>query len=241
MSFKIYKTIAGKVRVKYNCPSCNEALESELAEAGSKDTCPNCQKPFVVPGEAKRKEFEAQLRQQLEAKKEAERQRLAEVERQKIADAAALAQREAEREAERLAALRQPEQPPWSEGLSIDAYASPSASIRTRQINATPSNTSYPALEFYIWLLRIAGWLCIGLFALYIIGGGIIALVGAVRAEDAAGLGLSVVSFVFGIFPAAVSTLIPALALFVGAQMLQLALDARRDLAKLVAQRVTDS
>ena len=237
MTFKIYKTIAGKVRVKYNCPHCNEALESELAEAGSKDTCPGCQKPFIVPGEAKRKEFEAQLRKQLEAKKEAERQRLAEAEQQRIAEAAALAQREAEREAERMAAQQQPQQPQWSEGLSIDAYAPPSTSVRTRQINGTPSNTSYPALEFYIWLLRIAGWICIASFGIYLIFGLLFALI----APGEQGLPMAIGAYVFGIVVVALTTLVPSLALFVSAQLLQLALDARRDLAKLVAQRATDS
>jgi len=230
MNFKVVKTLSGKIRVKYTCPHCGESLESELAEAGSRDTCPQCQNAFVVPGEAQRKEFEAQLRQQLEAKKEAERQRLAEVERQRIADAAALAEREAERAAEKLSV--QPGEP------AAAAYVPPALPRRNRGKSCSaPENTHYPALEFYIGVLRICGWLCVGLFGLYVIFGGLAFALMPVMSDGEVHLGASILTFLVTLFPAALSTLLPALMLFVWAQLLQLALDARRDLAKLVAHR----
>ncbi len=77
MQYRLHKTMTGKLRVKYACPHCDEALESELAEAGHKDKCPTCQREYVVPGEEKRKQVEQELRKQAEAKKQAEAERLA--------------------------------------------------------------------------------------------------------------------------------------------------------------------
>lgn len=36
--------------VRYPCPSCGERLRSKLTDAGQKDSCPECNTVFVVPG-----------------------------------------------------------------------------------------------------------------------------------------------------------------------------------------------
>lgn len=67
--YKLQKTLLGKIRVKFNCPSCDEMLENDLTEAGSHDACPACKARFVVPGVAERMQREAQLRRDAEEKK----------------------------------------------------------------------------------------------------------------------------------------------------------------------------
>jgi len=54
---KIAKTLTGKFVVKYRCPKCEDKLVSPLDEIGLKDTCPNCNTKYVVPGQAEKAEL----------------------------------------------------------------------------------------------------------------------------------------------------------------------------------------
>ena len=51
MDYKLKKKLWGKVHVHYACPSCGEALDSVLGDAGQDDECPACGQKFRVPGE----------------------------------------------------------------------------------------------------------------------------------------------------------------------------------------------
>lgn len=70
--YKLNKTLAGKIRVKYVCPGCQSALESDLSEAGNSDACPDCGVAFLVPGIEKRQQLQKQLRDQAERRKQLE-------------------------------------------------------------------------------------------------------------------------------------------------------------------------
>ncbi len=47
---KLVKEITG-YKVKYECPKCGETLKNPIKDAGSIDTCPNCNATFSVPGD----------------------------------------------------------------------------------------------------------------------------------------------------------------------------------------------
>ena len=51
MDYKLKKKTGGKTHVHYTCPSCGQALDSALEEAGQDDECPACRQKFRVPGE----------------------------------------------------------------------------------------------------------------------------------------------------------------------------------------------
>ncbi len=233
MQYKIHKTLTGKLRVKYPCPHCGDALESELAEAGHKDKCPTCQREYVVPGEDKRKQVEAELRKQAEAKKQAEAERLAKEQAENTARENArrealqrkLEQQELERrEAEERAAAYRVEQ----------NAATERATALERARNQRPENVTYPALEVYIFILRICGYVCIA-GAVALVGVYFLVMVYLLWQRE-----LTPETFISGAISCiigVVGALLPALGFFVAAQLLQLALDARRDLAKLVARQ----
>lgn len=227
---KVFKTLTGKVRVKYQCPHCSETLESELAEAGSTDICPQCQKKFVVPGEAERTKFEAQLRQQAQTRKEAEAIRTAQLQQQKAEEAKARAMQAAIDAEDAIRTEAQEAEQTRAQALAERATAQ-------RRLG-TPENTQYRALELYIGILQTCGFLCIAALAISIVGGALtVLLMFFMYEENRANVDDLIVGYLYFACVAAVATLPPALMFFVMSQMIQLALDARRDLAKLVAQR----
>jgi len=79
--YEVKKSLLGKPKVVYKCTKCQNGLESDLADAGTTDTCPLCKAQFVVPGQRELKEMQ-------DAEKQAEVERLQELEarHQKAAD-----------------------------------------------------------------------------------------------------------------------------------------------------------
>jgi uncharacterized Zn finger protein (UPF0148 family) len=112
------RTLLGRHRVAYDCPSCGERLRSPLADAGTTDHCPDCNAEFVVPGEVKleqlrrekekaeqprREERERKKQLQLE-KKQLKQQKQREERSAKAERRAAVCEREREAEREALIA-----------------------------------------------------------------------------------------------------------------------------------------
>ena len=89
-SYRVKRAFFGHA-IHYCCPQCSAALKSKLADAGQNDTCPNCERTFVVPGAAER--------QQIEDKRQARNAYKRQLREQRQAEAAAEA--EERREAER--------------------------------------------------------------------------------------------------------------------------------------------
>ena len=54
--FQVVRGLLGSESVTYSCPQCKAALKSRLANAGQSEFCPECGKPFVVPGLEAKKE-----------------------------------------------------------------------------------------------------------------------------------------------------------------------------------------
>lgn len=69
----IKKTLTGHC-LSYTCPKCGDALRSPLAEAGTRQTCPQCGAVHVVPGQQEVAEF-LRAEQVRKEQKAAERQR----------------------------------------------------------------------------------------------------------------------------------------------------------------------
>jgi len=63
------RAISGKLQTHFACPHCYSRLTAALEEAGQPQLCPECQSPFIVPGEA-----ELQRQRQREQKKVQTRQ-----------------------------------------------------------------------------------------------------------------------------------------------------------------------
>ena len=63
-SYRVKKTLFGPL-LDYQCPHCSAELKSTLSDAGQNDTCPHCERAFVVPGTVERQQIEA--RQQVTA------------------------------------------------------------------------------------------------------------------------------------------------------------------------------
>lgn len=53
LNYTVKKGLTGKYTLHYQCP-CGAKLVSKLSEAGSNDTCPDCDQSFVVPGEGEK-------------------------------------------------------------------------------------------------------------------------------------------------------------------------------------------
>ncbi len=230
--YKLVRTRTGKIRVKYACPHCEDVLESELAEAGQRDTCPTCSKPFTVPGEAKRREVEAELQQKAQAKQQAEqKEKELAAERAEIAAQRAKIEKENERKSLEALRVQQEIQAQQAEARRIE---------QKKQQLVTAENTQYASLTWYIDICRIVGWGVIGLYALggtfFIVAG----VLGLFMGEGVNGIPALVVAVLMGFALAAVGV-ICAFPFFVAGQLIQLALDARRDLAKLVEQKLLDS
>jgi hypothetical protein len=96
--YVVRKSLVGKHKVHYRCPSCASELESELSEAGKRDNCPNCSAEFVVPGTLER-DVETERRKHEERQK-VERRVQAEKELDRAKAAAALHNQEAARGSE---------------------------------------------------------------------------------------------------------------------------------------------
>lgn len=230
LPYKVHKTRKGKIRVKYDCPSCQTPLENELAEAGIEDSCPDCGTKYLVPGVDKRIQVEDELKRQAQARKKAEADK-----------AAAAAQRNQVDEAAKYAAAS-----------GYNAYMppppAPEASIKARQVASIVSrknvtNIDYPALELYATILKVLGWICI-IVGVVIAGVFFVAAVSvgaqdtdAATADEAftnalsqsAGLTMSLVMALTSL----VGWLLLAFCFFVASEFIRLVLDARRDLARI--------
>lgn len=227
--YKLQKTISGKLRVKYECPACKSPLESELAEAGSKDTCPDCQKPFLVPGVKKRLQVEKELAEKLARQKAEHEQREArKAEQERIASeqaAVAKQQQEAER------ALHERQQ------REAEARQAEVELNRRRRFTQQSGNTDYPALAYYIEALRVSGWACIAFGILAGLGVfGLTVLNLAAAAREGVDAESSLLFGFVGTLVMVVLGLILGLPMFVTSQLIRMFLDLRRDIAKLVDQ-----
>jgi DNA-directed RNA polymerase subunit RPC12/RpoP len=58
--YEVKRGIIGKPKVAYKCAKCHNDLESDLTDAGKKDTCPFCKAAFIVPGQRELKEIQIQ-------------------------------------------------------------------------------------------------------------------------------------------------------------------------------------
>ena len=105
------RQLLGAKRVGYDCPRCASRLRSPLADAGKKDSCPDCNTFFIVPGknalDADRQEKADLLKRQELHEQEARRneekaQRELEIERKRAE--AEKAEREVNRQVELAAA-----------------------------------------------------------------------------------------------------------------------------------------
>ena len=61
MEYVIKKSMTGRKRVVYDCPSCNTSLRSLFDNAGQSDYCPSCRATFIVPGYSELKNERAEL------------------------------------------------------------------------------------------------------------------------------------------------------------------------------------
>lgn len=136
-----------KSKILYNCPGCNNPLESRLEEAGAQDTCPICGRTFVVPA---REEVQ---------RLQAEKARLAALRRQQEELAAAAHKEQQARMQEHAAAELEAEQARTAEHRRVlEAEES-----RRRQELERQAKTTIPAytkIRAYSDYLVILGWLC---------------------------------------------------------------------------------
>lgn len=75
----VHKGMLGGHTLSYDCPSCSAALKSKLDDAGNQDTCPECGRPYVVPGIAERNRIhdeEEAIKEQKRLVKQQEQQAL---------------------------------------------------------------------------------------------------------------------------------------------------------------------
>ena len=70
--YEVKRGIVGKPKVAYKCARCHNDLESDLTDAGKKDTCPFCKAAFIVPGQRELKEIQDAAKQKEEERREAE-------------------------------------------------------------------------------------------------------------------------------------------------------------------------
>ena len=64
----VTKSLMGKYRVSFDCPSCHERLRCPLDDAGKDDSCSVCQTRFIVPGKGELEEIRLLERSEAEAK-----------------------------------------------------------------------------------------------------------------------------------------------------------------------------
>jgi DNA-directed RNA polymerase subunit RPC12/RpoP len=86
-AYEVKRGIIGKPKVAYKCAKCHNDLESDLTDAGKKDTCPFCKAAFIVPGQRELKEIQ-------DAKKQAEAEKTRKDEERRAAEAHRIRQRE---------------------------------------------------------------------------------------------------------------------------------------------------
>lgn len=232
--YKVIKTRGGKLRVKYACPKCKSVLENELAEAGHKDTCPDCAQQFIVPGIEKRKEFEEQLRQQaaekaardVEAQRQAQdEERIAEEREQKMQEAKQRIAEEDDRNAQIL----------WEQEQIRKKAAEEQHNTEMQKWASEPSNFNYPSLDAYSKLMKTVAFGCTFVPVLLF---GFLGFVGSIFTGDIMENGLS--AAISGTVAGGVITIMMLpmiITLFVLSELVQLLMDIRRDIAKLVAKR----
>jgi Zn-finger nucleic acid-binding protein len=96
VSWQLKEALLGGHSIQFACPHCNSGLNSPLKDAGTADTCPNCQGVFLLPIDAAKR---AQSIQAQKSAEKAERQRRQDEERRQresreSADQQALAARQ---------------------------------------------------------------------------------------------------------------------------------------------------
>lgn len=145
IEYEIKRTVTGKAKVYYLCPKCRAELNGTLSDAGASIQCPSCGSPHAVPGVAER--------EAAEEKKRAEDLRKMQAKQAREAEAAEL--RRLEYEAAKVARRQRPPEP----RPVLDPHKSP-----------TPGNIpSYGAIEFCAIVLRVVGWVCLIIGAVYFI------------------------------------------------------------------------
>jgi len=90
-AYQVKKKTIGGYSVSYGCPHCSAPLVSSLKEAGSSQPCPECQRPFVVPGKAEAEELARRTALAAKQKQQAE---VAAVAAKKLADERAAEQQQ---------------------------------------------------------------------------------------------------------------------------------------------------
>jgi flagellar biosynthesis GTPase FlhF len=85
--YEVKRGIIGKPKVAYKCAKCHNDLESDLTDAGKKDTCPFCKAAFIVPGQRELNEIQ-------DAAKQAEAEKTRKDEERRAAKAESVRQRE---------------------------------------------------------------------------------------------------------------------------------------------------
>ena len=81
--YEVKRGIIRKPKVAYKCTKCHNDLESDLTDAGKKDTCPLCKAAFIVPGQRELNEIQDAAKQA-----EAEKTRKDEEHRARVTDRA---------------------------------------------------------------------------------------------------------------------------------------------------------
>lgn len=89
--FQIKKGLLGGYKIGHACPHCSTSLTSPIDDAGNYDSCPNCNRQFVVPGKTERDRIRNEEKlaakvKELERNQAEQPEALAELERQKQPD-----------------------------------------------------------------------------------------------------------------------------------------------------------
>ena len=96
-AYEVKRGIIGKPKVAYQCAKCHNDLESDLTDAGKKDTCPLCKAAFIVPGQRELKEMQNAAKQKEEERRVAEAHRIRQREEKLRLEEDARTRREEER------------------------------------------------------------------------------------------------------------------------------------------------
>jgi len=96
-AYEVKRGIIGKPKVAYQCAKCHNDLESDLTDAGKKDTCPLCKAAFIVPGQRELKEMQNAAKRKEEERRVAEAHRIRQREEKLRLEEDARTRREEER------------------------------------------------------------------------------------------------------------------------------------------------
>lgn len=194
------------VLVKFQCPKCSELLEFDIRNAGSIDICQKCNAKIEIPGADKKHQVLEQL-----AIEEAEREneRLRQLDRQKsIAEETLRIEQElARRESQRL----------FDEQQAIEEEK------EHIEYLGTPNRRNYPAAVFVIAMLYVFG-------AISFLGSLFLCFMAVLSLQSE-----NIYGFMFTV-SAAFSSFVTAVVFAFMGEALQIALDIRYDLSKLVEQ-----